>query len=399
MASPYEDYLASLNPLGGPGLNPGMGMMPPDQAGLAGMFKPPVGVGAVPGLGLSAAPVGGLLEEKVPAEGLPDMLLQMQIDKYKNFSDLGQHGIPLTQGSAGAGYDPSKVVQAVRDLVLGGVGMAPKGSAGAFGGKLTADSTALGRLWKGEDMAAEGALPDRIWQETKAFKGPEGEWKYEIPDTPNSITNQATKYLIQGDKVTAPLGEIYKAPGLYEAYPQMAHIPTTVSVDPKKFGGTYYPPGVGQSSRIDAIALDIVGPQGVQGILGHEVQHGIQGIEGFTPGFNPEAAKLEGNQFLDKLKAEMDRVRRGDVSDPYLLGRLQTMYSQFKKNYKPYDAYYRTAGEIEARATQKRMEQWQPYLDAVSPWQTMKMDVAPSKWIVRPSRLPPGSSWQIPGLP
>jgi hypothetical protein len=136
MASPYEDYLASLNPLGGPGLNPGMGMMPPDQAGLAGMFKPPVGVGAVPGLGLSAAPVGGLLEEKVPAEGLPDMLLQMQIDKYKNFSDLGQHGIPLTQGSAGAGYDPSKVVQAVRDLVLGGVGMAPKGSAGVFGGML-----------------------------------------------------------------------------------------------------------------------------------------------------------------------------------------------------------------------------------------------------------------------
>jgi hypothetical protein len=43
MASAYEDYLASLNPLGGPALNPGLGPMTPEQAGLAGMFKPPVG--------------------------------------------------------------------------------------------------------------------------------------------------------------------------------------------------------------------------------------------------------------------------------------------------------------------------------------------------------------------
>jgi hypothetical protein len=358
MASAYEDYLASLNPLGGPALNPGLGPMTPEQAGLAGMFKPPVG--GVPGLSAAVAPVGGLLEEKVPAEGLPDMLLQMQIDKYKNFSDLGQHGIPLTQGSAGAGYDPSKVVQAVRDLVLGGLGKAPAGSAGSFGASLTKDTEAAARVKKGWEMGRQGAPEREIWDQTKTWMGPEGIQKYEIPDTPNSITNQATKYLIQGDKITAPLGEIYRAPGLYEAYPQMAHIPTTVRVNPKGYEGTYYPPGVGQSARINAVAPDIVGPQGVQGILGHEVQHGIQGIEGMSPGFNPTAAKTEGRMFLDKLEAEMDKVRRG---------------------------------EIEARATQKRMEQPPSYLDAVSPLRTMRADVAPSKWIVRPP------SWQIPGLP
>src|SRR4051794_13859624 len=239
MASPYEDYLASLNPLGGPALNPGLGPMTPEQAGLAGFFKPPLG--GLPSVSAGTIPVGQLLQEKLPAETLPDTLLQMQIDKYKNFSDLGQHGIPLTQGSAGTGYDPSKVVQAVRDLLLGGLGKAPVGSAGAFGGKLTADSEALGRLWKGEDMAAEKATPAQIWNETKTFLGPEGEWKYEIPDTTHSLTNQATKHLIQGSKITAPLGEIYNAPGLYRAYPMLEQTPTTLQVNPRKVEGAYYP--------------------------------------------------------------------------------------------------------------------------------------------------------------
>jgi hypothetical protein len=398
MASPYEDYLASLNPLGGPGLNPGMGTMPPDQAGLAGMFKPPVGVGAVPGLSMVAAPVGGLLEEKVPAEGLPDMLLQMQIDKYKNFSDLGQHGIPLTQGSAGAGYDPSKVVQAVRDLVLGGLGKAPAGSAGVFGGPLGKDSAALGRLWKGEDMRAEGATPQQIWNETRTWAGPDAQFKYEIPDTASNITGAAERNIKPGQTLKAPLGEILNHPALYEAYPQMRGMMTSVAIDPYDRGGWYmHGPLRLDQPRMSSKGMDIGGPEGIHGILLHEINHGLQGIEGFPSGSSPTAAIQHADDFIRKINdrlselgsnhwfAKLDANPAGVADLPKIeaeMARLQNMRDELRTNFDPYQYYKRSAGEVESRGVQARMTLPQHLLNAIPPEHTMGLDVPiPQRWI------------------
>jgi hypothetical protein len=401
MASPYEDYLASLNPLGGPGLNPGMGMMPPDQAGLAGMFKPPVGVGAVPGLSAVAAPVGGLLEEKVPAEGLPDMLLQMQIDKYKNFSDLGRHGIPLTQGSAGAGYDPSKVVQAVRDLVLGGVGMAPKGSAGVFGGMLSRDPEAVARLRAGGDMMREGASPADIWNATRTWAGPEGRGRYEIPDTASNLTGSAERALMKagpGGKVTAPLGEILNHPAAYEAYPGLPNMRTMVGLNPYSRGGYFIHGDLPRGGvRISSTGMDVGGPEGVHGILLHEINHGIQGIEGFPSGANTEIGIQHADNLIRKINdrlsqlgsnhwfAKLDANPAGVADLPKIeaeMARLQNMRDELRTQFDPYQYYKRSAGEVESRGVQARMTLPQRLLNAIPPEHTMGLDVPVSqRWI------------------
>jgi hypothetical protein len=401
MASPYEDYLASLNPLGGPGLNPGMGLMTPEQAGLAGMFKPPVGVGAVPGLSAAVAPVGGLLEEKVPAEGLPDLLLQMQIDKYKNFSDLGQHGIPLTQGSAGAGYDPSKVVQAVKDLVLGGLGKSPVGSAGVFGGRLSQDTGAVDRLFKAAAMEREGATPNQIWSQTGTWTGPGGFRRYEIPDTASNLTGSAERAIMKagpGGKVTAPLGEILNHPAAYEAYPGLPNMTTMVGLNPYSRGGYFVHGDLPRGQvRISSTGMDVGGPEGIHGILLHEINHGIQGIEGFPSGANLDVAGQEGQNFLNKINKQISDLGSDhwmltreanplDASDMARIAaqieRLKSIRDQFQMHFDPYQYYKRSAGEVESRGVQARMTLPQHLLNAIPPEHTMGLDVpVPQRWI------------------
>src|SRR5690606_19154553 len=109
-------------------------------------------------------------------------------------------------------------------------------------------------------------------------------------------------------------------------------------------------------------------PQGVGGVLVHEIQHYIQGIEGFEGGANARG-------YIRQAERIVDSVRGGDIEslgDTHE-GRVLQEWVRDDANRDfldkieslPYDAaisttafriYATTAGEVEARNVQKRLE-------------------------------------------
>ena len=195
----------------------------------------------------------------------------------------------------------------------------------------TADIHALAvaeqRLKRGDD--AEAVRQDSGW-----FKGTDGKWRFEI--------NDADAKLRRVPDAETPLGEVLDHPALFAAYPGLAGAPTTIEVGEGK-------PAKGRLSRSTG-AITVSAPTKVQAlsILLHEVQHGIQNLEGFGRGGD---------------KAEFAR----DLPD----GGWDNGFQR----------YFRLAGEVEARNTQTRQALDANARRAIPP--SMTADVAEADVIVR----------------
>lgn len=203
-----------------------------------------------------------------------------------------------------------------------------------------------------------------------------------------------------------PLAEVLDHPALFSAYPSMANI--MVQVKPgQSLGGEF----VFMDSGEYVIRL---GSAKQLSTLLHEVQHGVQNIEGFASGGSPEKFASE-YQELKKLKREIENdpfvknelFRYGQNvnailddselnSDEQLirLSELEEEYKQFpwfkqrseiskKLSYLDqtgYQEYKRLAGETEARNTQTRANLSDEQRAAMSPESTQ--DVANNDVIV-----------------
>lgn len=177
------------------------------------------------------------------------------------------------------------------------------------------------------------ALMNAIWEETGWYQGPDGEWKFEIPEagatykflqtnsaqdkpdwTSAGVLSDAERPL--GVRAQGQLKDFLDFPALYEAYPGIENTQTGQIRLADDVRGVF-------NDQLGFGISHMLTPEQAASVLTHEVQHGIQGLEGFGLGGNPE-----------------------DVA---------TLFPQEAASLGAGEAYNRLAGETEARLTQKRL--------------------------------------------
>lgn len=234
--------------------------------------------------------------------------------------------------------------------------------AGSFGGRnaATADLRALSNA---EQLAAEGADRRRIWDETGWFQGVDGKWRFEIddsgmkylgnPKTPNAAGAAASrakarelgykneneipwtkfddrdKAFDAGNEVFqdtyrngTPLPEVISHPLLEAAYPDLANL-RVKPISGKSRGFNRDTRGAWDQARTAYVRTSMSAPE-KRSTMAHEVgAHYVQGREGFAGG--------------------------APSSSP---------------------TYWNTAGEVEARNVQRRIDMTADERRAIPPWET-----------------------------
>lgn len=242
--------------------------------------------------------------------------------------------------------------------------MRMQGQRGIFAGEWakTADKNALSAAKK---MEADKADPRAIWSETGWFKGPDGKWRFEIDDSGADVP-MFKKYWRR------PLDESIVHDPLEAAYPDVKNIMFEASPGGLVSGAQYSPNAkfhdFGEREAILIRNSDESLRQNKSLAL-HELQHAIQGREGFAKGGNP--ASFPDAETLSTAQLLALRMRRGEapsVAAAWLRKNTNMNPSpqafdlaMGDKDYlrklgdSPNDAYMRLAGEAEARAVQSRM--------------------------------------------
>lgn len=219
--------------------------------------------------------------------------------------------------------------------VLGGFAVDPEEAQATLAGRAskTAD---LVKLRVAELMKKRGATPEQIWNQTGWGQDAGKNWFYEIPDTqarylgtpprldrekvardiftrdnPNLHSSQfgQKEWFRQSelarDKADeaimnakpATLSEVYHNPPVYEAYPSLANMEVSrlVGGNPKHMGSYYHridpaDPGLIRYRHVEEKGVDTARGRTLDTLL-HETGHGIQQIEGFPQGGNPDVWK------------------------------------------------------------------------------------------------------------
>jgi hypothetical protein len=153
---------------------------------------------------------------------------------------------------------------------------------GIFGGRNAA--TANHNMLKvAEDLEKAGVDSDDIWGFTGWGRGKDNKWRFEIDDSKAHLWSETTNKLrnTRGNIPLKPGGGGFSHPALYEAYPELKN--TTLRADYSGNNGTFY----GKRGENYDIALQSRPRPMMQSTLLHELQHAVQGIEGFGRGSNP----------------------------------------------------------------------------------------------------------------
>ena len=316
--------------------------------------------------------------------------------------------------------------------------------------------------FKASQMERAGKSPEEIWAATKTFKGADGNWRQEVSDQSARFQTEAdmkakaagmkeqelaNKALIAESKLHPDLfpkqltaaqkdlraqtkalrdertalhgpetGSAWRGnfakyaldhPELYEAYPELADM--IIKQGGKGMGGAHATlwqsaPAKAGDPLSSHVSMDIYESglkNNPRSSALHEMQHAIQGVEGWSPGGSPMMAFKDPRSFdilnslrqtaLTPMSFEDYAQRFAHVSDlnkgyeqykssiPGLVQKmdreLQTMAAQ--------EYYRRLTGEAEARATQARRD-----MGATERAQTMpgeSFDVPLSDQIVKPA--------------
>lgn len=355
---------------------------------------------------------GGLLPFRKPVGGGPAEWSPTYSDAVAGLLDMvtspmrswrGQQMDPRDAMNVGLGLLGTNA--AVSPLVKSG----GPGTVGIFAGA-GAKTADLAKLKRAQEMSSSGATEDAIWQATGWFKGPEGKWKFEIPDDAlqvrnmempffsNELAKKATgksitelpmdarspfvkegnrlmeEYWKNPDAFLSPLGDYVQHPALLAAYPELGKLRVG------QMSGAYLG-GYSPSDKTLRYGGGILGMKNVpqRSVVAHELNHAVEDIEGFAKGGNTLMA-FQNKEAWDILKRIRKELRTPSTVEQYAKSAWQSdvvtpeILADYKKNYLPsirkaakdYDAaaqstaaeeyYKRLAGEAAARATQKRLD-------------------------------------------
>jgi len=182
----------------------------------------------------------------------------------------------------------------------------------------TADKAALARA---QNMEAEGASRDAIWDATGWFKGVDGKWRFEIDDSGVKIGPAAMKELTAGGDYGASqrmLGGALRHQQLYDAYPQLRNTEADIRVNEKfsRPNGAWVADNEGMRGGRNLARVETNSLEDARSILLHEAAgHGVQDIEGFARGgsMNDVAASLAERKYLDLARQSEEILSRPEV--------------------------------------------------------------------------------------
>lgn len=204
------------------------------------------------------------------------------------------------------------------------------------------------------------------------------------------------------------VGKVIRHGPLESAYPGIGGMNWGVA-DEFNMGMAYGSYDIGNKGAPERImqGRQAYGPEGKSDIL-HELQHAVQGREGFASGGNPEAIAMDPSQYLPEVKTakealysaaesrggrlaeDMDKWLRGEGVPSTTVDRIQkelkkmpeyAAYKAAMESADPYGVYKRLAGEAEARNVQTRMNFSPEERMARPPWTTL--DVPEDQLLVR----------------
>ena len=137
-------------------------------------------------------------------------------------------------------------------------------------------------------MYKRGATPDEIWNATKTFIGPDGNWRQEVQDGP-AVGVSYAKLGIDDIGKNLTLSDIIDHPELFSAYPGLKNMKFRVEKLNGDIGGWFEP----ETGTIVLGTNHISDPARYIKSIHHEIQHAIQSIEDWQNG---------GNTFSDVTK-------------------------------------------------------------------------------------------------
>jgi hypothetical protein len=265
--------------------------------------------------------------------------------------------------------------------------------AGTFAGKMakTADHA---KLAEAQELLKKGASEAEIRGRTGWWKGQDGNWRFEIPDNNLRIT-----------------GDSFEHPELFEAYPELKE-----DLSLRQYSDSEVPPEIWGYQNPETGEVGVrrrLGDTNKRKVLAHELQHVVQDEEGFAKGtspWSPETIKI-GMQNLNENFRQAQRVvseyeaakkdflkRSGVTGDPPpdLLDQFHQWYPDLAGSKQQADAfingiqdeemapriaqqffedvYYRTHGEVEARAVTDRLDYTPEQRRMTPPLDTQNLD-------------------------
>ena len=345
--------------------------------------------------------------------------------------------------------DPGEVTKIATEFLPGALAagrMVPKGATlGMFAGR-GAETADLGKMKSAEKMLDDGVDRADVWKQTGWMRGPDGKMRFEIDDSaarfdmdaiPPSQSrldlaqgySEATYGIPAGKMFTgknpdrdkealkwadenihlAREGETAMAAALthgdaFAAYPDAKKIRLGKTTGKAK--GSFDP----DSNRIK-VGGGVIGrsPDEHKSTALHELQHAIQGREGFAIGGSMDSAYMDGalrKQWGEEINTLLQPRSRKEYLKIVKAGWPEATPKQLDKSYRAYlkdakDAlrnpyhpaakaaqetvaermYKRFAGEAEARNVQTRMDMTPAERAARPPWETL--DVPEADQIVR----------------
>jgi hypothetical protein len=240
-----------------------------------------------------------------------------------------------------------------------------------------ADKVALRRA---EEMVAAGADRKQIWNETGWFQGADKKWRFEVPD--NEMTFKP--YLLednrrfQGD-TGLPLNEVIDHPGLEAGGYNTSPIRVHSDVADNGSRGSW-------NDATGKLTLDTdFTPESIKSTAAHELQHFVQGREGFARGGMTGTINSMAMREVEQTNARLGELARS-MDDPDfkrnkpLMDALRKEYDDLMQHkltnlvpraqLDPYEGYRRLAGEVEARNVQTRLDMTPGQRKEYAPWET-----------------------------
>jgi len=278
------------------------------------------------------------------------------------------------------------------------------------------------QLEMAKGLARSDAPPEEIFDQTGFFKGVEGKWKYEVPDDNLAFRGGNLDYTqiqpwqtrslpmnalhpVMEQRRTNPLFGAIDFPELQKAYPELQDTTAYLNKAPdwlKRSDSGEYSRG---NKRIEVNGSN---EAGMRSTMAHELQHGIQGLEGFAGGGNPQHVKKQIYEAFAKNMPEYDALavrRSADIWKMSPEGAAQIFKSspeavQLAKQFtqeelsnrldralkidglSDFQLYSRLSGEVEARNVQTRLGLTPQERKQYYPWLTE--DFSTSKQIAIP---------------